>query len=388
MKKYLPVTVTFFISIFVIGYMYISHVIANQEAIYLKTVRGDDLEVKKIVLDFSIWNDDLYKPARLEDGRVQMMNHFSLWYFLTGAERSPEINNLIQKERHFMRGKSLGNENFFENEEYLAYVNVHYTHRLEVENKGRPDEYEYYHYFPELVVDVLEKETKKQWAFTLDVPDDEAISFLRVEDVQMIGGELKVLARLNPLEDTEYYQIYTIDFTLEKITDSTKIDTPDVQEIVFLVNNPMNLKPENYYVFSAYTMEEEGSSAQTEHYYLFNLETEDLTELHLDFESFGQPVTLQNDTVYFVNQENGLEVIAYDIKTENTESIVFLDVKANDGFATVCYEDSKYFVTSWEDENTIQIFVVDGQSGELLYEGQIYHEDEQVEMYVDAFTVL
>lgn len=81
-------------------------------------------------------------------------------------------------------------------------------------------------------------------------------------------------------------------------------------------------------------------------------------------------------------------MIAYDIETKNTQSIVFPEVEAHDGYVAVCFEDGKYFVTSWNNENMIQIFVVDGQSGELLYKGEIYHEDDLVELYVDELTVL
>lgn len=389
MKKYMRLFITFAFTVLVIGILYIQHVVANYDAVMLKTLAGNDVELRKVVLDLSVWKDDINIPARLENGKIHISNQYSLWETITGAKLSPEIKNLIKKERNFMRGKVGNNENYFEDEEYLAYVNVHYITELRIENKGTPEQYEYYHHVPGLIVDVLEKESDKRWSFPLELSDDEDISFINVEDVQLMAGVLKVLARVSPYEEGEYYQFSTIDFTTGKIIATSKIEAPEEAEAIFFINNMKNLKPEHYYLFSIPIVNEDMASEEvTEKYYLFDLETEEMTELSLDPEQFGKLVSFEGHKIYFANQENGLELIAYDIETKNTQSIVFPEVEAHDGYVAVCFEDGKYFVTSWNNENMIQIFVVDGQSGELLYKGEIYHEDDLVELYVDELTVL
>src|SRR5690606_35651752 len=227
MKKYMRLFITFAFTVLVIGILYIQHVVANYDAVMLKTLAGNDVELRKVVLDLSVWKDDINIPARLENGKIHISNQYSLWETITGAKLTPEIKNLIKIERNFMRGKVGNNENYFEDEEYLAYVNVHYITELRIENKGTPEQYEYYHHVPGLIVDVLEKESDKRWSFPLELSDDEDISFINVEDVQLMAGVLKVLTRVSPYEEGEYYQFSTIDFTTGKIIATSKIEAPE-----------------------------------------------------------------------------------------------------------------------------------------------------------------
>lgn len=388
MKKYIKVLVTFILTIIVIGFMYIHDVFANQESIMMKTMRGNDVEVKKVVLDFAVWNDDIYKPFRLEEGKLHMLNHFSVWSFLIGADHSPEIKNLIKNERSFMRTKGVNNENYFENEVYLAYVNLQYVPELRVENKGTPEEMEYHYYSYDFIVDVLEKTTGKQWSFTVDVPDYDKSSFIGIDDVQLVDGHLKVLVRINPWDREDYYQIYTLDFTEEKVVATTKIEVGG--ETMYLLNNYANLKPEKYYLFGARSAstEDEVPGDGSEIYYLFNLETEEMEETSLNIDQFGKVVTMEDNLIYFAHQNNGLEVTVYNVETEEVNNISLAEEQKRDAYITVRFNNGKYYITTSDTSNTIKIYIVDGESQELLYEGKIYHEDEKVEMYISGLTVL
>lgn len=389
MKKYMRLFITFAFTVLVIGILYIQHVVANYDAVMLKTLAGNDVELRKVVLDLSIWKDDINIPARLENGKIHISNQYSLWETITGAKLSPEIKNLIKKERNFMRGKVGNNENYFEDEEYLAYVNVHYITELRIENKGTPEQYEYYHHVPGLIVDVLEKESDKRWSFPLELSDDEDISFINVEDVQLMAGVLKVLTRVSPYEEGEYYQFSTIDFTTGKIIATSKIEAPEEAEAIFFINNMKNLKPEHYYLFSIPIVNEDMASEEvTEKYYLFNLETEEMTELSFDPGLYGKVVTAEDGEIYFANQQNGLEVTVYNIETEELKTLSFPDVKDDEGFTYVRQDHGNYYIAKTNQRNTIRLFIVEGESGEILYEGEISHNDEQIEIYLADLSVL
>lgn len=389
MKKYMRLFITFAFTVLVIGILYIQHVVANYDAVMLKTLAGNDVELRKVVLDLSIWKDDINIPARLENGKIHISNQYSLWETITGAKLSPEIKNLIKKERNFMRGKVGNNENYFEDEEYLAYVNVHYITELRIENKGTPEQYEYYHHVPGLIVDVLEKESDKRWSFPLELSDDEDISFINVEDVQLMAGVLKVLTRVSPYEEGEYYQFSTIDFTTGKIIATSKIEAPEEAEAIFFINNMKNLKPEHYYLFSIPIVNEDMASEEvTEKYYLFDLETEEMTELSFDPGLYGKVVTAEDGEIYFANQQNGLEVTVYNIETEELKTLSFPDVKDDEGFTYVRQDHGNYYIAKTNQRNTIRLFIVEGESGEILYEGEISHNDEQIEIYLADLSVL
>lgn len=389
MKKYMRLFITFAFTVLVIGILYIQHVVANYDAVMLKTLAGNDVELRKVVLDLSVWKDDIYIPARLENGKIHISNQYSLWETITGAKLSPEIKNLIKKERNFMRGKVGNNENYFEDEEYLAYVNVHYITELRIENKGTPEQYEYYHHVPGLIVDVLEKESDKRWSFPLELSDDEDISFINVEDVQLMAGVLKVLTRVSPYEEGEYYQFSTIDFTTGKIIATSKIEAPEEAEAIFFINNMKNLKPEHYYLFSIPIVNEDMASEEvSEKYYLFDLETEEMTELSFDPELYGKVVTAEDGEIYFANQQNGLEVTVYNIETEELKTLSFPDVKDDEGFTYVRQDHGNYYIAKTNQRNTIRLFIVEGESGEILYEGEISHNDEQIEIYLADLSVL
>lgn len=389
MKKYMRLFITFVFTVLVIGFLYIQHVVANYDAVMLKTLAGNDVELRKVVLDLSVWKDDIYIPARLENGKIHISNQYSLWETITGAKLSPEIKNLIKKERNFMRGKVGNNENYFEDEEYLAYVNVHYITELRIENKGTPEQYEYYHHVPGLIVDVLEKESDKRWSFPLELSDDEDISFINVEDVQLMAGVLKVLTRVSPYEEGEYYQFSTIDFTTGKIIATSKIEAPEEAEAIFFINNMKNLKPEHYYLFSIPIVNEDMASEEvTEKYYLFDLETEEMTELSFDPGLYGKVVTAEDGEIYFANQQNGLEVTVYNIETEELKTLSFPDVKDDEGFTYVRQDHGNYYIAKTNQRNTIRLFIVEGESGEILYEGEISHNDEQIEIYLADLSVL
>lgn len=390
MKKYMRLFITFAFTVLVIGILYIQHVVANYDAVMLKTLAGNDVELRKVVLDLSIWKDDINIPARLGNGKIHISNQYSLWETITGAKLSPEIKNLIKKERNFMRGKVGNNENYFEDEEYLAYVNVHYITELRIENKGTPEQYEYYHHVPGLIVDVLEKESDKRWSFPLELPDDEDISFINVEDVQLMAGVLKVLTRVSPYEEGEYYQFSTIDFTTGKIIATSKIEAPEEAEAISFINNMKNLKPEHYYLFSIPIVKEEDMASEevSEKYYLFNLETEEMTELSFDPELYGKVVTAEDGEIYFANQQNGLEVTVYNIETEELKTFSFPDVKDDEGFTYVRQDHGNYYIAKTNQRNTIRLFIVEGESGEILYEGEISHNDEQIEIYLADLSVL
>lgn len=389
MKKYMRLFITFAFTVLVIGILYIQHVVANYDAVMLKTLAGNDVELRKVVLDLSVWKDDINIPARLENGKIHISNQYSLWETITGAKLSPEIKNLIKKERNFMRGKVGNNENYFEDEEYLAYVNVHYITELRIENKGTPEQYEYYHHVPGLIVDVLEKESDKRWSFPLELSDDEDISFISVEDVQLMAGVLKVLTRVSPYEEGEYYQFSTIDFTTGKIIATSKIEAPEEAEAIFFINNMKNLKPEHYYLFSIPIVNEDMASEEvTEKYYLFDLETEEMTELSFDPGLYGKVVTAEDGEIYFANQQNGLEVTVYNIETEELKTLSFPDVKDDEGFTYVRQDHGNYYIAKTNQRNTIRLFIVEGESGEILYEGEISHNDEQIEIYLADLSVL
>lgn len=389
MKKYMRLFITFAFTVLVIGILYIQHVVANCDAVMLKTLAGNDVELRKVVLDLSVWKDDINIPARLENGKIHISNQYSLWETITGAKLSPEIKNLIKKERNFMRGKVGNNENYFEDEEYLAYVNVHYITELRIENKGTPEQYEYYHHVPGLIVDVLEKESDKRWSFPLELSDDEDISFISVEDVQLMAGVLKVLTRVSPYEEGEYYQFSTIDFTTGKIIATSKIEAPEEAEAIFFINNMKNLKPEHYYLFSIPIVNEDMASEEvTEKYYLFDLETEEMTELSFDPGLYGKVVTAEDGEIYFANQQNGLEVTVYNIETEELKTLSFPDVKDDEGFTYVRQDHGNYYIAKTNQRNTIRLFIVEGESGEILYEGEISHNDEQIEIYLADLSVL
>ena len=130
------------------------------------------------------------------------------------------------------------------------------------------------------------------------------------------------------------------------------------------------------------------SEEVTEKYYLFDLETEEMTELSFDPGLYGKVVTAEDGEIYFANQQNGLEVTVYNIETEELKTLSFPDVKDDEGFTYVRQDHGNYYIAKTNQRNTIRLFIVEGESGEILYEGEISHNDEQIEIYLADLSVL
>lgn len=391
MKKYLNLLITLLVIVLMISTFYIQKVIANSEAIMLKTTVGDEVELRNVVIDFSMWNRDLYKSVRLEEGDLYVMENLSVLSRLSGAEYSPEIKNLLKNQRSFLRTKDLSNANYFEDERYLAYVGFEYNPEVIIENKGTPNQVEHHYYSYDFVIDILEKDTNKRWSYTVDGPNDFDISFIGIEDVQILGEELKVLAQFYTWETPKHYQWLTFKMANGEISDSKLIMFEnESDEGPRLLNDINNLKPEQYYIFSSgpETVDESGNIVPSETLYVFNLKTEQMEEIQIDVEKLGYFVSVEQSNIFFAQREDGLTINAYNIENGTVETMAFPEIKSNDDIIFAQLKRGKLY-TAFHDENSnqINICIADVDTGDLIYEGYLKHELQDVEMYISSLKV-
>src|SRR5690625_254849 len=307
----------------------------------------------------------------------------------------PEINQVQQKYKNFMRGK----HSIFqlaENDNHLAHASVN----SEIKS-GMVFQ-----------VEVLDKDANHTMEFTVDVPDNEKYSTVFVEQIYIAGEEVSVVTRnhVNGSIDsfsTEIH-VYDIDIGEESLVNDEMVVSYSEgsggrnMTNVYTPGNGSTLQSNSHAIFIVEQWERDEN--EEEGYYSqfadskitsINVETNEVSEFELpdELKDIAHSVLLEDSTLYFTSQvENGLEITVYDLENQELDENRSFNIETDQmpmGSPVTTIKEGRMYVASQssEDYAPANIFVIDLQSGELVYEGQIKEEKRGMNTIRETYNV-
>lgn len=394
------------ITVLVTYFIYTSLVVAKQfPELTLKTIDGDKSVMNDVLLVGEYDGKSNYSAVTVSTEGSVYRGQMS---FFENLESPFAINNatkLKEKYRNFMRGKWIYTGNFFENDEFVAYVAVKSTSsRLHYEDA------ENYFY-----VDVLNKETNKSNSFEIKIPGQGHYYDIVVSDVQLVNGELKVLTESNHYGNNGRYvrelMVYTIDISSHKISaDDTLLvsesieDANNWEDIMFL-NDSEDISEQKFYFLQKdqNRREVEDTELETEivdnepteisvvnrSFYLYDLESKELQEVTFDKEIANELLDartwgfVQDRQVYLVyeleNTVTILEINEQDLSVQSKAKFN-LDDSGFQGLSNLTIVNDKMYAIGYKDDvNSVKVFVGAIHNGEVLFEGEIVMENPDEE---------
>jgi len=382
MKKYWKSISIAVITVAAIGFFYIQSALAgvNYPEYEMEKLSGNQEELEGLVL-YGDYREGNIKGDNFQITAEGTQYNGELSYFdrLHTDFGFPEINQFQQKYKNFMRGK----HSIFqlaENDNHLAHASVN----SEIKS-GMVFQ-----------VEVLDKDANHTMEFTVDVPDNEKYSTVFVEQIYIAGEEVSVVTRnhVNGSIDsfsTEIH-VYDIDIGEESLVNDEMVVSYSEgsggrnMTNVYTPGNGSTLQSNSHAIFIVEQWERDEN--EEEGYYSqfadskitsINVETNEVSEFELpdELKDIAHSVLLEDSTLYFTSQvENGLEITVYDLENQELDENRSFNIETDQmpmGSPVTTIKEGRMYVASQssEDYAPANIFVIDLQSGELVYEGQI-----------------
>ncbi|SES99540.1 hypothetical protein SAMN05216389_10499 [Oceanobacillus limi] len=403
-KRYWKMIATLSVIVLTIGTFYIQSSFAASEFpdITFKTVSGSEEELDNLTINASYHEAELYQRVTINRQGSTFQEQLPFYERFFGSSMYPEINRYEKDYRNFMRGKVGGTNLFFEDDSVLVYADVMYEG---YNHNTRITDYSFN-------IDVLDKQAVENHSTELSVPNGNDYAWISVEDVQIVQDKLIVITR-NQLsnrsgdeEKEEEVHGYTFDLETLKLENNQELlSIPRGDEESFsrlsMMNDNLNVEPEKYFLISKVVMEQgvleesheeyEGTEmevneapnnmiATEQSIFVYDYETAKMEELNLpnELESLLESarVTVQNNLIYFMNQQEGsLEVTSYNIETEQIDIEQTFNLNrtsTHEPFIKI-NQDRLYLITASSEDigKDIDVMIASLSTGELLYEGKI-----------------
>ncbi|MDC3418255.1 hypothetical protein [Aquibacillus salsiterrae] len=396
MKKYWKMTVTIIVIIVSIGSFYLTNKVAADQNpdVTIETTSGDMAEIKSLVLDGSFFDSSSKSSTQVKiTAEGTNRNNNSFLNRLIGNPPTV-IKDLRQKNRNFMRGKDPIENLFFENDQFLAYANVSY------QTSGSLQSYNY-----QFDISILNKEESKTDSFKLQVPNQTMVEHVLMEDVQIIGGELKLITqnmtRDNGVNNTEQH-VYTVDIASQQISGDEAVlklpeDQGDTQMNAQLIQTSPLQDDENLiFMVTESSIKKDLESTRFEsvqkEMVTYNLLTKETTSIELpeDIQTTDNQASFYDgEMIYFVKTEGGKLIVTslnQESGKEDTSFEIELPYKLKDqNPPLMTIDNGKVYVATRSMNQNQKAFVVavDTQTGKLLYSGELaVTSAEEMEEYV------
>lgn len=367
-----------------IGVFYMYGAIAGNQypAFGLEKKQGDAKEIKNVVLeaDYQLGSggDNLQITA---DGSV-FFSDYSYFERLKGINDPPFIKRIQRDYKNFLRGKYTDQSRWYEDEKMLAYADVD----IKRENKSNSE--------LTFKIDVLNKTSDDRQSFKINLPN-EGYGFVDVQDIRLQDGELIVLSQ-NYGRESENTGIhaYWIDLDKQEIMKQETVFPASENEDknwsdAYLINS--NDAVDDYIILQVdydYYVEPDEEQAYAEpplsELMVYNLETNELEKLELpkEIDEVIQSVTLHDSKLYFKKEtKDSLEIFSYDLEDKKLKDQHTIEISnASEEQETLLKIDNgKLYVSGrLNDKSSVDLVVVDLESGDTLYEGTVEAKDRDL----------
>ncbi|TRM11276.1 hypothetical protein FH966_05880 [Lentibacillus cibarius] len=387
MKRYWKLIAIITVIVLTVGTFYIQSALSASDypEVVFEKISGNADELKPITLvgNYHASQQDMGESVHVTTGGSSYSGEQSFFERLRGGFYSQDINQLQDKYRGFMRGKSGNIASYFETDSTLAYAKVINQFIDETGNNMAFD------------IAVLDKENDETTTFTVPVPNRAMYAQVYVEDVQLIDGELKVLTQNYSKDGGDAKYVYSFNLSEQDINGEEKIAVADQDEntrVHIRILPSSDIIAAHNYVVYAKTEEpivrehannqmnsaEKQTSNNKQLYVVYNLKTEKKKVVKLPKTLSGKETVMYKDTTLYLLGEN--KVTLYNLKTEAVESQTKLPSQTNSAEQeaerpTVNIANGKIYMLSMPagmvEGHAPTLTVIDVQSGDVLYEGKL-----------------
>lgn len=368
----------------VIGAFYIQGSLASsgKPDFVIKKISGDEDVVKKLVIFGSLPSGNYREETlHIDDTETIYESERSFIESVEGVHLFPEIKQLQQDYRNFMRGKIKDPSLFYEDENHVAYANIKWD-----QGSIGPTRFSF-------DIEVLNKDSKEVTVIKESLPKDGSYNYAYVRDVQWIDGKLKVAAEIHT--DINGWKseihLYTFDLNSQKLIENHLLSSVDDEKnpnsnvTVLTEEGDIGAKKELLIEKTKWKSVpyREGSRDEKvdSQLILYNYETDEQKSIEKPEFQFDL-VSLYNSVIYFMKStENGLEIHPYDIESSKFLKAQVLPVEMpsklseeNGGsFPVVTIKNDRIYLTSpYKDEQSKgSVVVADVKTWNILYEGAI-----------------
>lgn len=418
MQKYWKTISMMIVMVLGIGTFYIHKAVTASQYpdFIIETVSGDEAEIDNIVLQGSYKRDTIEEMVYITPDGSKYLSEYPYWKQLDMERGLPLFQRLESEYRGFMREKTEF-LNFYEDDTYLIYADMSSAHR-----SVEPTDFT-------LVIDVLDKETDEETSFDyhLSAVEDD-IHFIMVEDVQRIDDNLKIMTSNVHDNGDQSIRVYTFDMDAETLLDDETVITatePDENHSIDFVKlpGPDDYQPEEYAVISqveteyvemddgmymdeklsrelfAYDFatgevetfdpsEEWGKQPDVDLFdgsRLYVTEMEDHT-LHVSIYNIADAATADafkvdlpkgalNDSVADDSERMGVHDAMDDSVADDIAADDGMDDEAQKPNMTISHNRLLIYTPTVKPEQPASLFVVDTDTGDIVYEGNIVEKD-------------
>lgn len=407
MKKYWKSTAVVICIVLSIGTFYVNSAMSAERypEIAFQTISGDAEEVKSLVLDGSyIISSSTNREGTDLKITTEGSSYNSRSFLDQLTEYYPTVIKELQEEyRTFMRGKNLSVNQYFEDNGFLAYANVNQKISSLGSNKFTYD------------ISVLNKVDDKTNSFKLEVPVEEGIEHIFIEDVQLIENKMHLITQNMVRNNSDFYvenHVYEIDINSQKlISHKTLFKFNQVREnihtnIRIVESSPTTaneyiilLKTEEEMVEESESIRAKDTKQEIISYNLITKEEELVNVPGLSLDE-NQLSFVREDTIYFTRvEEQELIITPYRLGEKQTEQNYRIQLhgsiekEALEPPLINVKEDKLYIVSRQIDSSSSgDIAVIDLQTRKPLFEGQValkamQEEKENFKVYIDQIYV-
>lgn len=377
--------------VFSIGTYYVYHASAksNLPHVEIQTVNGDAEEIRNLIIMAGLLNEQtgFYENVRITNEETLYSSNLSYLDLLSGEFHDPEITKLKEEYRSFMRGKG-GSGTAYESDDTLTYVGPFGI-----------DEDD--HSFN---IEILDKNTKDTVHFEVEIPEKGYI-YMNVLDVQVLGDKLAVMTRntfpSSPrgIVSKDELHIYWISVEEQKVVEhesimETKEDYSDQTFTHMSEVNRYSNDKEDYFVFRVEHVDESKEfgvpGRENINYFAYHYETGERIDLEIPdgINKLEVNAYVGGEKLYFLNwSQKGIEITEYHLETGDTRKIEIpttLDIQVLNTYAVV--ENGKMYIPS-SGEKGSHLFIVELDTGELIFEGEFVTEQSRDAVHFDIYDV-
>ncbi|WP_174615615.1 hypothetical protein [Virgibacillus ihumii] len=401
MRKYWKLIVIVPLIVIVIGAFYIKSALSagSYPEIVFKKEQGDKTAIQDVVLEGGYYAESFSSELSLTTDGAEFDAGNSFFERISGMYNK-RIAALQDKYRSFMRGKSGTASSYVETDKVVGYADV-----INQSFGSRNSDMEF-------SVAILNKENNEAVEFSAVVPNRAMYNSVRIQDVQYVNGELKVITKniREPSETTDVNEeIHVYSFNMEKkeLVDEELIMKTGYEAYTrpLSMSYHYNTSPSQIVIFKKLEDEtvqqqdmKSGAVAQqvktkVDSITAYNLKTEQKLDVKLPEKLRNQQVlAVDGSNLYLQSAAEGkMEVIQYGINQRKITNRFGLDAGDADSQylnarATEVH-DGKLYVLFTKGNSPVaqQLTVVNIGSGEPVYVGEITLEQPSKEKVILNF---
>lgn len=396
MRKYWKSILLITFIVVVVGIFYIKADTDSNSFVQFKLEKkeGNDAAVEELVINGDLFYGMLsFEPFRIDNQGTTYLRDESFVKRLQGYYPDVYIERLQKEYRNFMRGKIDEPQNYYEDEDVLAYGATPYEF-------WTADNYKF-------DIAVLDKKTNDTVSFSLPIPNRGNYWYVESYGVLFEGKELSIITinaeMSNDMVENISAHIYTFDIEKEQLINEEIIGSLDYTDDGEGYSDYNVIKDEDSVIIAGLKITPVEMDEETDYYeevgeltklIIYNIKSKDVEEITIsEKEDIGIPISKIGDQLYFANAKNNqLSLSTFNTETKKvTDTLEIDDIKSYMSIYDIQQAEVKngkwYFMPSTGSiEDLTSIIVVDLSSLSLDYIGQIVNttppeNNESIEIY-------